>query len=245
MSNEKKIDKIMKLLNMQKSAEEIGNTEEALAFGARAQELMLRYKIEMSDIEVHANQEDDIKIEAIFADERGRKRKAWREMLAGIIANAFSCRILVRPGTSALGLVGNTMNRRVAVFMISHLCEFVEQRSLKEYDMFYAHVAQHGQPERAKGFRKSWITGFMGQLAFRYEERAQALMRAESASVQERALAVVNNERLKVNEFLDNLGTHAADSLDGISSENSEGMHYGAHAATEVNLEANGIEQKE
>jgi hypothetical protein len=50
------IDTLRKLIAHQKSAEQIGNTEEASAFAQKVQELLVKHQLEAADIV----QEDDV-----------------------------------------------------------------------------------------------------------------------------------------------------------------------------------------
>ena len=59
MTRDKMIDRIQKLLAHADSAKKLGNEEEAQAFAAKVNELLLKHKLSMSSVEVAAQDADD------------------------------------------------------------------------------------------------------------------------------------------------------------------------------------------
>ncbi len=106
---EKIIDKIRKLHAHAQSAEKIGSEAEAQAFAQMVNQLLNKHRLELTDIQFEERRKNEPveQAEINFREHgdtfRGKKvewkqkkvRVEWIERLAGIVARAHSCEILV------------------------------------------------------------------------------------------------------------------------------------------------------
>lgn len=125
MTQEAILEKLAKIKRHADSAKEIGNEAEAQAFATMLQNLLLRHKLDMSDIDYAKEMQSEPIIEhepetvwgkdgRVYKDfpdvEVVNKRRQWAEDLAGIITKAYSCRFLVSRGSSMIYFVGHKSN---------------------------------------------------------------------------------------------------------------------------------------
>lgn len=96
--NQDIIAKVRKLLQHGDSAHNIGNLEEAQAFAAKAQELMFKHKIEMSEIEAEQYLSNEPITEAEIDSRdfgiQATKRIQWFATLVNGLAKAYFCRAI-------------------------------------------------------------------------------------------------------------------------------------------------------
>jgi hypothetical protein len=97
---EKILDRLRKLIEHQRSAHAIGNVAEAEAFAAKAQEILLRHKLNMTDIEFAQQEKDEPPAKHVIHGDRDlgttrRERDAgWVQILLGAVAQANFCKMI-------------------------------------------------------------------------------------------------------------------------------------------------------
>lgn len=163
----KTLNLIRKLLLKADSARALGSIEEAAAFAAKANELLLRHKLEMSDVEV---------AEEIAADPVGDEyvnlaalghlknvygnRRPWLEQLATDVARAHFCRILVIPGSKTIHLIGRHTDRLIAKYLLETLISNGERLAAR-YERTSRNAAiATGDPFPLKP-KASWLLGYV------------------------------------------------------------------------------------
>ncbi len=259
------ITRIAKLKAMAEGAAKIGSEEEAQAFAAMMQSLLLKHNLEMSDVEfAELDKTDEVRKHRIdYSKYPGfkltNKRTDWSENLAGIIATAHFCQILVHSGSNRISFVGRKSDCEVAEYMYVYLHRAISQLAYDAYDKFsracvntccYCKLdkKQHGSDgrlhghifqadwSRTKGYKASYMRAFMARLAERYYN--------ERRSKQESfGLMRMNQMEKKVKDFLaekddkGKLKIKAAAEINGQSNTwNRSGLAHGREAADRINL---------
>lgn len=240
MVTEKLLDKLAKIKAHAESAAKIGSTQEAETFSAMLQQLLLKHKLSMSDIEVEQQEKDEPVGEKQIHWQGVKVRKtrvAWIEKLSSIVARAFFCRILVHPGSSLITLVGRASDIACAEYLIVVLTRSVEKMSLQEYDREWLRVKnEEGSTDSMAGFRASWIQSFIHRISQRFEEERNKETVSNST-----ALVRFNKADLAVTGYMSRF-TRMAAGLNGQRGGNSRGHQRGREAADKINLRANGIQ---
>lgn len=158
-------DKILETLGKLKahmeSAQEIGSEAEAQAFAARIQQLLAKYKLNMSDVQYSKHLADEpveehefgggsvwqeTKKKTKFGDYRHKqclrnypdvevisRRIGWIEMLAQVITKAYSCDILVSQSSSRLWIVGRKSDAQIAEYLLITMIRFADASAEKDY----------------------------------------------------------------------------------------------------------------
>lgn len=197
----KVIDLLNKLIQHQKSAQDIGSVAEAQAFAAKIQELMDVHKIQMSDVDFHVRETEE---PFGFSEYSGPeaysggpgKRQPWTQRLASAIAHANECDIILGQG-NRYAFAGRTSNRDLCVVVFKYMFELatemadkavVRDRDQQQYE-FQEWYAKYGYKDIGAGFRhwiknyrKSWLNGFVVAVAARLAESTTARNSAATAT---------------------------------------------------------------
>lgn len=250
---EKLIDKLTKLKNHAESAKAIGSEAEAQAFAEKVQQLLLEHDLQMSDIEFATLAVDEPVDRGLIdwtpAGIKGKKtRTQWMEQLAAMIARANFCQIIVQAGTSNIWLIGRKEHRAVAEYMIVTLTRAVIDISKKEHAKFSWEVYKRdGSTFRARGFKDSFITGFLFRLFQRIEERKKTAETSTST-----ALVRINREDAAVASYMEDMRklpkkdpNHIGKGhgLTRSNPTNAEGVRRGRAAADKLDLGARAIDR--
>lgn len=249
---EKIIDKIRKLHAHAESAQKIGSEQEAQAFAQMVNRLLNQHRLELTDIQFEEQRKNEPVGEAEIDfrrhgdSYRGKKtewrekhqRIEWIEKLAGIVARAHSCQIMVLEKSNRLWLAGTETNRQIAEYVLITLMRAAEKLSWDEYAKFFYKSRDEGHVTRARGFRHAWLIGFIDRIDERFAEEKQK-MRGHPTGT---ALVRYDRERMDVQEFLKNKGR--AKNTPTRSVHNLHGIVAGRQKADEMNLDANAVREE-
>lgn len=113
------LDKLRKLLAQQRGEEALGNIGAAALFAEKIAELLIRHKLEFSDVERAEEEETNpLCYRKVYPEQWGDsllpKRVVWTEGLADIIAKAFFCRGLALLESNCIMLVGRDSDIEIA-----------------------------------------------------------------------------------------------------------------------------------
>jgi hypothetical protein len=242
MTEEKILEKLAKIKAHAESARQIGSEEEAQAFAEMLQRLLLRYNLAMSDVEFerHEREEPIEQHRVDWQDVKVRKmRVAWIEHLAGIVARAHFCRIVVHSHSSVISLVGRISSVKVAEYMLVVLVRTIEKLS---HDAAYRGFNGANPELRGKGFRAAYTAAFVQRLAERFDEERKSTEATSST-----ALVRLNKEDQAVKDWMkermDNGMFKKSSIVRGARSDgNAEGWRQGRKAADDVNLKGKAVE---
>lgn len=237
---ERVLDKAVKLKNLAESEKEIGNVEAAENIAALLQRLLLDYKLSMSEVEYKKHKEDSpIGQHHIHWKEHGLKyrfkRIPWMELLAGIIAAAHGCRLLVREKNNAMDLVGREANRKVAEYVIVTLIRAGEKLQDAEYRKFYQRLRNKGKAHEISGFRAAFIQSFVLRIAERLDEELNR--KGPSGST---AVVLMNQDLAQIDDSLK--GLKESKPLKEKSAVHAAGWKRGREVADSMDLKGNSVE---
>jgi hypothetical protein len=178
--NQDIIAKVRKLLRHSDSAGNIGNLEEAQTFAAKAQELMFKHKIEMTEVEAEAyllNEPiTELEIDGKDFGIVGRKRIGWWSALMFGTCKAFFCRAVGHAGNwgnrrNQYTIHGRETDRKEFIDMLRYLTaaalEMSEQQARQR-------LRENGRLEKA--WRNSFKLGFSVAVSDRLRSKAKELM---------------------------------------------------------------------
>ena len=182
MGRDKILDRINSLLAHADSAQDFDSIAEAEAFAAKAQSMMLKHKVADKELMSRLDAEDAAKrfegITRVYYYPRDwghtelRKRSAWKERLARVIADGFQCRFLVITGSNRLVFVGLEADAVFSVQLFARLVDLFERQSLREYDRAYNKLYDQGLPTHAvRGFKRSFLDSAADGLHDRLQEQ--------------------------------------------------------------------------
>jgi hypothetical protein len=200
VTEERIVEKLRKLVEHERSARSIGNLEEAETFAGKIQELLLRHKLEMSDVEYRAEEEKEpVLKEFIPAEEWSRvsatlRLQSWIGILVAAVAKANFCNA-VRSG-KGICLLGRASDREACKLTFRYLYEIaleVAPREAQAYamtDQFLHDRLLTGQSGAVlmRTFQSGWKLGYASALYTRLEaQRGQVL-----AGVREQCLVRID-----------------------------------------------------
>jgi hypothetical protein len=171
------IDKLKKLQGLSEGHKAIGNEAEAQAFADMFQTLLMRHKLDMTDIEfakLDAEEpvtNNDIDFSQHPEFEVKRSPIQWQTILASIIADAHYCQVLRYTGSNRFSLVGRKSDAAVAEYAIITLIRAAGRIATKEYAAYYRQCQAEGNVRRARGFRDAFLLGFINRLKERYDAK--------------------------------------------------------------------------
>lgn len=248
-NDSKILDKIRKLHRHAESAKNIGSEQEAQTFAQMVNRLLNKHRLEMTDIQFEEQRKNEPVTQAEinfreYGDTfRGKKtewkekhvRVEWIERLAGIVARAHSCQILVVEKSNRLFLVGTETNRQVAEYVLITLMRAAEKLSWDEYAKFFYKSRDEGDVTRARGFRHAWLIGFIHRINERFDEEKRKMQGDTTGT----AVVRYDRERADVDAFIKDM-TRAKQTPQR-AIHNSAGIIAGRKKADEMNLDANAV----
>lgn len=126
---EKIIDKIKKLMSLAESEEAIGNIGASENISAKAQELLMKYKLSHADLKLVQESEPDfippimgksiVPNPFIRANATRKIRIFWFEELAKVVAEGYFCKARVEQGD--VWFYGLDMDREIAIYMFQSI----------------------------------------------------------------------------------------------------------------------------
>lgn len=188
------VDVLTKLIAKQKSCEAIGTEatlKEAEALAGKIAELLTKYKLSMTDVELATYERDQpIDQEEIDHKVAGVEptdyRVDWTEQLALAVASGFYCRILVWPKSNRVSFVGRKSDREIAIWLFCVVARKLEREPDRQVLIRRQVYGPKSIPDATvwkNGFRK----GAIEAIRLRMEEaRADA-----TAGQNERGLVLV------------------------------------------------------
>lgn len=235
-----KIRKLKKLRDKAESAQAIGSEAEAQSFAEMVQKLLTEYKVDESEIRGGLETEADpiVRVRPDYFKHKIKIRMRhipWLEELGTVVAWGHYCKLLVIPRTSAVVFVGRKLDAETASEVYCKLVNAAEAIADKEYVKYFYECKDIGRVARARGFRASFLAGFITRLAKKYAEYMEEL-RIYYASNQ-KALVVLKDAREAVEDFCK--GIPEAEAKKPQKIENREGWLRGHDKAAEMNISGN------
>ena len=238
---EKTLRLIKHLFAHAESAAQIGSSEEAATFAAKANELLLKHKLEMTDIELVTQDQDD-PIERDYFDVAqaanlkkggGRRRAAWIESLASALCNAHFCKLLVIPGTKRIVIIGRNSDRQIVQYLLTTLVREGERLAILYERQARTEAKRTGLPipeQPKRGFQLGFTKGVRERLT---EMRASVVKQGGQF-----ALIRFDQAQQAVTKWFDQKygRTRSAGHAPGSSTSNLSAVEAGRKAGRSQNL---------
>lgn len=168
MENMKIIETIRKVLELSYNNP---SKEEAQAAALKAQELMAKYQISMSDIDLKDEAIDEIYIET-------GSGKKWKRLLADVITRNFCCKMFLY-GNNTIVFYGHKTDVKIAHDVFQNLFYTGNQLASKEYR------DARSWGENTKGLVNDYLMGFVAGIKSVLDAQCTALMLVVPEDVEE------------------------------------------------------------
>lgn len=213
------IERIKKLLAHSDSAKSIGSQAESEAFAAKAAEIALQHKLEMSEIEFAAEAEADpidgeyVNTADLLGQRKTRNRSAWQQGLVSALCYANSCRLLVVVGSKTVRLVGSKADREIVKYLFTTLGRQGERLANKWAREQAARTWRDVEwQEQARGTKRDFLLGFVRGIREKLaEQRKSTLAEAGQYAV----VRVQTHERAVAQWIADLEGVRSTGALSG------------------------------
>lgn len=155
---DKVLDKIKKLLKLQKSAEDLGNEGEAYAAANAVHRLLTAYNLSLSDITENKESELDIELSE-YISYRNQYGNQWKRQLLTVICLYNYCRCLINPSCQKMVIVGQVENVVIVKNLYDYLVEAFKRLSLKRMNEFNDLLLQQGKQLSMTG-KKNFLSSY-------------------------------------------------------------------------------------
>lgn len=173
MSMEKILNKIKNLLDL---ANNNPNENEAMAAALKAQELMAKYNIELSELDSD-NSEKEL-YEAVYRDTSKHEMKTWKIGLAAIIADNFCCKTYTI-GKKDVVFYGYKKDAQIALEVFKFLYALGNKFAVR----YYNKCKKEGR--ETKGVMNTYLYGFRTGIQDVLAKQCTALMIVTPKEVEE------------------------------------------------------------
>lgn len=249
----KVLRKLVKMREQRDGEAKIGNTAAAEAFATAINRMLIEHELNPSDIDYARAADNDPIVEIIvnraqYNIEPVKRRVAWQETLARVVASGHLCSFLVRPGTNHIIFVGTKSHATVAEYVYGTLVRAAAEIAHKEYcDYWWECRDVKGNSKLASGFKASWLTAFIKRIDERFEEARKAAVAEHVTNIpgsESVALIRLNGALVKVTKYIDDKFSgkkRSASSLTSSYRQNAEGKARGRAAADRMVIGRRGV----
>jgi hypothetical protein len=214
---------------------------EAQAFAGMINRMLIEHELNPSDIDYARANNNDPVIEIMWTAEKvGAKktktRVAWQETLAGQVADAHLCRILVNGHSNNIWFVGTRSHATVAEYVFGTMVPLIDKMSKRaELDYWKATGCGRGADNKALGYRAAWIDAFIKRIWERFQEARKAAMDAYLATAgatTETGLMRLDGSLIKVRQYIEDKFSSSSRAAKSIRAlQNRGGRHEHGRAA--------------
>ena len=200
---------------------------EAAAAAAKLQEILLKYNLEMDDIEEDSQSRADRYVrEDLELGATSSNMINWRRILLSGVARSLMCAAFGYRGASRMVIVGHKRN----IEMVGYFYDYLSGEIARLADATWE-KARSSSSENARSWKNSFYNGAVDIVVRRLEEKYQQVSRQDS-----RAFALVLKNERDLDEAVSNLvGKVRKSSVRQRRSD--EGYSRGARAGKAVNLD--------
>jgi hypothetical protein len=191
------IEKVQKLLELQKGAEAIGSLEEAANAAEKVQRLLLKHNLEMSEIAAHDPEKEQKMGRARYEEIYAKKNEGqWIYRLYSVLAGHNLCYIVYtrfrddhgKPN-KFVNLIGTKENVQVVRFLADQL-----ELRLRKLEQKAWNTRELWMHEKRNAFRRGYLMGACMGIDTQLSEAKQKAMQE---NVKVNALVLANDAKLR------------------------------------------------
>lgn len=260
---QKILKKLVKMQRQRDGEAALGNAEAAEAFAGAINRMLIEYELNPNQIDYAAASDNDPVIE-VKVDwkqhmrpgddpnlyKSSKRRIAWQETLARVVANAHLCCFLITLHSDDIWFVGTKAHAVVAEYVYSTLVLATYKMVTEETRRFRSQCNRDGRKSLALGFKDSWLDSFINRINQRFEEERKAAVKAATVDAvgvpraEDQALMRLSGALTKAKTYVDHKfhGRKGVNSASMKFGSNSYGRAAGRAAADRIQLGRRGLE---
>ena len=214
------VDLLNKLINSERSERELGNVAAAETFAAKAQELLFKHKLTMTDLDYAAEEADEPVVGEVFSAEEllDMPPKSSKDTWLGVLFNALCksnfCKVIHNRGNNYT-VVGRLSDRNAVSMLFVYLSKAAMEMS-----------KQAANDRALDGSRRSFITSFKLGFASAIGDRLRVTTQELKAGAQEQGLMRIDQLEKKVSDKFRDMFPHATSGR-SVSAKNYSGFSAG------------------
>ena len=146
--------KIEKLFNKAESAKEMGSLQEAEIFMAKAQDILMKYNVDKSQLNLGFEQGNPCLVDRLnMPDLHGWSKSdgKWLIRLYNYVAVNNFCKVVAH-GNFTLSIIGEPANVDVVKYMVANIVPKIKQLRLKAWK-------EYNGPEKTNSFKRGYYAG--------------------------------------------------------------------------------------
>lgn len=173
---ERILERLKKILALEKGEKELGNTNAAEAAGKMAQQLILQYNIDIGTLE--EGERITIEEEVIqWGELTNKKEGKWVETLYIRISKLNLCDIILIKRSKAMWIIGKEVNIMLVKYFVEQLImkiRSIEKIAWKEYEK---DSWQMDEPEKRNAFRRGFYEGAVIAIINKLWEQKESMIK--------------------------------------------------------------------
>jgi hypothetical protein len=162
-AKEKVLDKVQKLLAKAESSKQLGSLEEANAFVAKANEIMLEHNLSMVEVNLKDKESGLSSSTVSYLDNMAGN--AWRTKLLALLCHYNFCVSVVTAANKTVTVYGDKENVDVVMFLYSNVSARIYNLGVSEYLSIPKEIRPHKRYNFLKNFALGAVTGLNRKLA--------------------------------------------------------------------------------
>ena len=216
------VDLLNKLINSERSERELGNVAAAETFAAKAQELLFKHKLTMTDLDYAAEEADEPVVGEVFSAEEllDMPPKSSSDMWLGVLINALCksnfCKVIRNRGNNYT-VVGRLSDRNAVSMLFVYLSKAAMEMS------------KQAANDRGLDGRRSFITSFKLGFSSAIGKRLRVTTQELKAGAQEQGLMRIDQLEKKVTDKFRDMFPHTTSgrNVRNVSCKNYSGFSAG------------------
>jgi hypothetical protein len=233
------IELLRKLIASEKSERELGNLAMAESFAAKAQELLTKHKLEMTDVEFAAEEANEpiigenVSSDDLIGIDAKKSNDKWHSILISVIADANFCKVMGGRGNHFV-IVGRESDRLAVKALFTYLSQACIEMARRECNKArpISIFERRGQSAQNRGFISSFKTGFA--MAIYQRLRVKKMELKAGANVQG-LIRIDQMERAVAQEFK-NIFPNAYTKSSRVSARDAGGYNAGKSYGSAVGI---------
>ncbi|MFI5260787.1 MAG: hypothetical protein ACHQU0_03265 [Candidatus Paceibacteria bacterium] len=234
------IDLLKKLIASEKSEREIGNLAAAETFAAKAQELLTKHKLEMTDVEFAAEEANEpiigenISTDDLIGIDSKKTNDRWHSVLFSAIADANFCKVMSGKSNRFV-IVGRATDRATTAALFTYLSQACIEMARRECSANRYHTGisifgydsvrsgRRGSSAENRAFVSSFKTGFAVAIYHRLQRKKAEL----KAGAQQQGLIRIDQMEKAVAKEFKNIFPGSYTAKQRVTARNARGYDAG------------------
>lgn len=173
------LNRLKKLLALEKGAKEVGSLHEAEQAGKSAQALIMQYNIDIGTLE----EGERIKIDEQvieWGEQTNKKEGKWVETLYIRIAKLNLCDIILIPRSKAMYIIGKEVNIELVKYFVEQMMVKIRYIEKIEWKWYEKNSWMIDEPEKRNAWRRGFFEGAVVAIISKLNQQKEQMVEQNS-----------------------------------------------------------------